>query len=341
MKSIRSIPFVFIILILLVVTTGLRPLTSEASISVNTFADEYNSGAACSLREAIQAANSNAAFGGCPAGNGADTILLPAGTYHLTIDGVNDDTNASGDLDITTDALTVSGQGAGATIDAGSIDRVMDILAGATVTLENITISGGRAPDGNGDEPDGGGLRSFGSLTLIGVTVSDNQAGRGAGGTSNAASGGSGGGIYSDGPSLTISDSIISGNTAGAGEDGKPLGFGGGGGVSPRMVAPIRSRIQSSVITRPVQAVHQRQAPPAAAAAGCICAALPPSPAAPSVATQPDPARPAMEAREGVSLPTAPRPSSTAPSAATPAAAVQLEVALRVTAVALLPAIPC
>ena len=39
----------------------------------------------CSLREAITAANDDAAFGGCSAGSGADTIFLPAGIYTLTI----------------------------------------------------------------------------------------------------------------------------------------------------------------------------------------------------------------------------------------------------------------
>jgi len=48
-----------------------------ATITVTTTADEYGAGAGCSLREAIRAANSNAAFGGCSAGAaGADTIMF-------------------------------------------------------------------------------------------------------------------------------------------------------------------------------------------------------------------------------------------------------------------------
>ena len=51
-----------------------------AVITPNTFADENGGGTACSLREAILAANNDTAFGGCPAGGGADTIPLPPGT---------------------------------------------------------------------------------------------------------------------------------------------------------------------------------------------------------------------------------------------------------------------
>src|SRR6476659_5279322 len=78
-----------------------------ATIPVTTTADE--SGAtptACSLREAITAANTDSAVGGCPAGSGADIISLPAGTYTLTLVG-SDDTNAAGDLDISSD-VTIS-----------------------------------------------------------------------------------------------------------------------------------------------------------------------------------------------------------------------------------------
>src|SRR5262249_53069861 len=80
-------------------------VASAADINVTTTADEFNTNnAACSLREAVQAANTNAAFGGCTAGSvsSPDTITLTSGqTYGLTIPDVSDDnTNASGDLDI-------------------------------------------------------------------------------------------------------------------------------------------------------------------------------------------------------------------------------------------------
>src|SRR6476620_6377713 len=78
-----------------------------APINVTTTADEFNTNpAACSLREAVQAANSDAAFGGCPAGIAGDTVLVPGGTYRLTIPGL-DDSNAMGDLDITTNSVQI------------------------------------------------------------------------------------------------------------------------------------------------------------------------------------------------------------------------------------------
>jgi CSLREA domain-containing protein len=57
-----------------------------ATIDVTTTADDYNTGATCSLREALQAANTDAAYGGCAAGSGADTIRLGTTqqTYNLT-----------------------------------------------------------------------------------------------------------------------------------------------------------------------------------------------------------------------------------------------------------------
>ncbi len=54
-----------------------------AAIDVTTNADEFDTsgtGIGCALREAVQAANTDAASGGCPGGNGADTIRLKATT---------------------------------------------------------------------------------------------------------------------------------------------------------------------------------------------------------------------------------------------------------------------
>ena len=66
-------------------------------ISVTTTADQlsFPPGSGCSLREAIQAANTDAAVDDCPAGSGADTITVPSGTYTLSIPGANEDANAT------------------------------------------------------------------------------------------------------------------------------------------------------------------------------------------------------------------------------------------------------
>src|SRR5205085_6784763 len=49
---------------------------------------------------------------------------------------------ASGDLDIT-DALVIDGNGS--TIDAGGIDRALDIEGAIAVTINNLTVKGGVA----------------------------------------------------------------------------------------------------------------------------------------------------------------------------------------------------
>jgi CSLREA domain-containing protein len=268
MKTFHLFPSVIMILILLVITTGMRPLAPVADISVNTFSDEYDSevypAGHCSLREAITAANSGTAFGGCPAGSyGADIIQLPAGHYLLTRSGSSEDSNVSGDLDPGTDMQLV---GTGSVIidaggDTGIGDRVIENFWG-NLTLNNLTITGGRVPAGAIDVwgGDGGGIRNLGSLTLINVTISDNRAGDGSTGgcgggiysintlsihdsviSNNRAGdgmvgttyngvGGSGGGIFFEGNSLSIIDSSITGNIAGAGTPGISTAMGGDGG---------------------------------------------------------------------------------------------------------------
>ena len=105
-----------------------------ATINVNTTADELNADSDCSLREAVQAANTDAAVDGCTAGTGADTVVLPAGIYVLTRIGANEGANASGDLDVLSD-ITIEGAGAATTvIDGNGTDRVLKpaqrVLAG-------------------------------------------------------------------------------------------------------------------------------------------------------------------------------------------------------------------
>ena len=99
-----------------------------ATINVNTTDDELNADSDCSLREAVQAANTDIAVDGCTAGSGADTIVLPAGTYRLTLAGADENGNASGDLDILSD-VTIEGAGA-ATTKIQATGRRSDFLGG-------------------------------------------------------------------------------------------------------------------------------------------------------------------------------------------------------------------
>src|SRR5262245_66061947 len=55
----------------------------SSTITVNSTAQSPGIVGDCTLGEAIQAANTEAAVDGCNAGSGTDTIILPAGTYTL------------------------------------------------------------------------------------------------------------------------------------------------------------------------------------------------------------------------------------------------------------------
>ena len=118
-----------------------------ATITPNTFSDENGGGGGCSLREAIQSANTDAAFGGCTAGGGSDTIPLATGTYQLAIapDGTPDD-NLDGDLDIVAgSAVTISHTGVTpSAISGGGIDRVLNLLSGGNATISSVTIRDGK-----------------------------------------------------------------------------------------------------------------------------------------------------------------------------------------------------
>ncbi len=180
-------------------------------ITVTTDEDELNSDGDCSLREAIQAAHTNADVDLCPAGSpiNPDTIVVPTGVYTLTRTGAGENNNATGDLDIRSD-MNIRGAGsANTTINGNHIDRVLEIpIAGPTVTIDDLTITNGRTGQG-------GGIRNVGTLTLNNVVV-----------TGNTASTSDGGGIHNYGGTLTLNDCTVSDNTA-SGDGGGISNYGG------------------------------------------------------------------------------------------------------------------
>src|SRR6185437_12641834 len=94
------------------------------------------------LRRAIRDANSL---------GGSHVISLPAGVYHLTVQGVNENGNLTGDLNVLSN-ITLLGAGADQTIiDASALgDRAFHILTNAMLTLSGVTIEGGAATDFGG-----------------------------------------------------------------------------------------------------------------------------------------------------------------------------------------------
>ncbi|MDQ4005412.1 MAG: CSLREA domain-containing protein [Actinomycetota bacterium] len=159
------------LLTLLVGGAGLIPVAQAATITVTTFEDQYDDAPPCSLREAVNSANEDTAIGGCPAGSGADTIVLGAGTFHLSIppfqengsgggglEGeaiivVGDEDEEQGDLDVHT-PMTISGAGSGRTVIDGAwpnefeTDRILHLGDAGDLTLNGVTVKDGEpAPD--------------------------------------------------------------------------------------------------------------------------------------------------------------------------------------------------
>jgi CSLREA domain-containing protein len=197
---------------------------AAATITVDTTADAIADDGNCTLREAVRAANLDTAVDACTAGSGADEIVLPEGTFTLSLPGASEDHAMTGDLDLR-ETVTITGAGADATIvDANDLDRAFDVQNGAAtfvdLTMRNGTAPGGeaggvlRVTNGNaasltdcvvadGAANSGAGIRvDIGTLELLRTTVRDNTA------TS------SGGGIAVEQSPMTITDSTISGNVA-------------------------------------------------------------------------------------------------------------------------------
>ncbi|MGB0133207.1 choice-of-anchor Q domain-containing protein [Dokdonella sp.] len=204
-----------ILLILLAITwVG---SSGAATITVTTTEDTVAADGQCSLREAITAANTDAAFNGCPAGSAADEIVLDAAEYRFDIAGAGEDANASGDLDIRS-SLTLRGAGADLTrIRGDREDRVFDVGgAGSEVRIEGVTIRNGAGTLGAGVLlREGSSLHMDGCLLTGNATEKGDPAGAGGGiaslgvlevtrSTFHANDAGTGGGIWTGGAGSTV-----------------------------------------------------------------------------------------------------------------------------------------
>jgi hypothetical protein len=179
-------------------------------------------GVNCDLIDAITAANNDGFAGGCAAGSGADTIVLPPNSIH-TLTEVNNTPGEPNGLPTITSTITIEGNGSTITRDPGAPEfRILEVRSGGNLTLQQTTVSGGRTIQFQ----DGGGMANDGVLSLVNSNVINNYSPRGGGGlhndfsatlslTNSTVSGNlsaDGGGIFNRN-NLTVTNSTVSGNS--------------------------------------------------------------------------------------------------------------------------------
>jgi len=133
----------------------------------------------CTLRAAVTESNRMP--------NGGAEIILPPGTYNLTISASIADGEENGDLNLIVafgyapGPTTITGSGAATTIiDAHGNDRILHIDATRSVTITGVSFVNGSLA-GSGTKL-GGGIYNQGSIALTDCIVSHNAVGYGNGG---------------------------------------------------------------------------------------------------------------------------------------------------------------
>jgi hypothetical protein len=244
-------------LVLAVSVVASPPAASANLIEVGTDADEFGAAGPCAFREAVEAARTNHAFGGCPKGSKTkrDTVKL-IGDVVLTIHG-NTAPNADGDIDYDGGGpLTVFGAAFPApdypTITQDYSDRILEITHQKGVRIEGVEMQGG------GGVNAGGAVRTSAkaSLTIENSSLHDNIASLRGGAlacegckslkltdafriednlVSNGTAGAEGGGIWSNAPLtlngqsggfISFANAAVTANTANPASDENAIGGG-------------------------------------------------------------------------------------------------------------------
>ncbi len=222
--------------------------TYAATITVTTATPGIVADGQCSIIEAIINANNDDQSGStdCPAGVGADMIILTANITLTAVDnnadfdGIASPDGANG-LPLITSEITIQSDGTTRTIARGASApafRLLVVTASGTLTIDDLTLQNGLAVNSSptsGSDTEGGAIHNRGTLTVINSTLSGNLADpSGEGGAihnrntltvinslfSGNSSNSFGGAILNNGGStLTVTNSTFSGNSA-------PLGSG-------------------------------------------------------------------------------------------------------------------
>ena len=150
------------LILLLALTLNIGSATDvygATTITVNTVEYELNNDADCSLYEALEAANSDAARDACPAGNGADTI-------NFSVTGI---ISIFDPLPYIAQDLTIIGPGAAQlAITGNDVIEIFEIETGVSVNLSMLTIADGYSGRGSA-------IYKLGQLTLIDCVVDSSR----------------------------------------------------------------------------------------------------------------------------------------------------------------------
>jgi len=230
-----------------------------ATLVVNSLADDVDAAdGKVTLREAIIAANADAATDLGQSGSGSDVIELSGISGTVALDAA---------LPPITSAITIRGtertairiQGSQRG-DAGD-DGIFFVAPGGVLALENLTLAGGVSRGGRGGDVQrdgaGGGAAGLGGAVFVSngvfaatnVDFTSNRAIGGAGGSTNgpygAFGGGGGGGFGEDAPYYPANDFGGDGGNGGAfGTSGAP---GGTVGITvTREAAPMARAVAAS-----------------------------------------------------------------------------------------------
>ncbi len=169
---------------------------------------------------------------------GANTITLGAATTApYVLAAVNNSTDGNTGLPViaANDKLTIVGNGDAierSTASGTPAFRLFDVAAGASLTLQKLTLQGGLAT-GAAVWAEGGAIYNRGTLTLSGVTVQDNFAQGTSAPPFAPAWEAAGGGIYSNSV-LTLEDGTVVQNN-------QALGGIGGAGIDTDSVSGYRA----------------------------------------------------------------------------------------------------
>jgi len=222
------------ILVTCVFTVSFCVVAQAATFTVNTQNDTLDAtpgdgvcmdaGGQCSLRAAISEANAFA---------GDDIINVPAGTYTQSLVATNDDANAGGDWDISSNITITGTAGSASTIlqaaaSAGTAtERVLNVRSG-TVILNGLTLRFGRFTGTMTTATRGAGIENVGNLTLNDCIVRENQVTSTSGNSISA-------GIHNAGPALTLNNALVTANVNTRVTGGSAFG----GGVASIVAATI------------------------------------------------------------------------------------------------------